>query len=321
MKETTAPYSAGGQFVDADPAGGIPRGTTITAADLNAHQAEILQVITDAGLVPDAGDLTQLSAAVAALIAAAVPGVSGLMPKAGGTFTGDVFFNAIAKFLGAVQLAEVGALKLEDPTTDALWRTALAYVRASADLNFGAAEFNLNLLGLAARPKYNGADLAFLAEAGGVFEAQLLHVRDEKASGVHGGTFPIGTWEKRDLNTVLTNEIAGASLASSVITLPAGTYWIEASAPHYDTNGFVHKATLYNTADNGEEVVGTSMKGGAAVDATTFSWVSGRFIIGAEKTFELRHKATGASTSWGFGGACSFGIVEVYSDVKIWKVA
>lgn len=49
--------------------------------------------------------------------------------------------------------------------------------------------------------------------------------------GTHGGTFTAGAWRTRDLNTVLTNTISGASLSNNQITLPAGKYYVEASAP------------------------------------------------------------------------------------------
>ena len=62
MDRTTAPYSAAGAFVDANPGGGVPRGTTITAPDLNAYQEDIIAAIEAAGLVPDPGDLTQIAA-------------------------------------------------------------------------------------------------------------------------------------------------------------------------------------------------------------------------------------------------------------------
>ena len=55
-------------------------------------------------------------------------------------------------------------------------------------------------------------------------KTKLLHMRDEKANGTQGGTFTSGSWYTRDLNTVVTNEINGASLSSNQFTLPAGDY-------------------------------------------------------------------------------------------------
>ncbi|MEM7422100.1 MAG: phage tail protein [Pseudomonadota bacterium] len=64
MDRTTAPYSISGFYQDADPQSGIPRGTTLMAVDRNAVQEEILSAIQDAGLTPDAADLTQLTQAI-----------------------------------------------------------------------------------------------------------------------------------------------------------------------------------------------------------------------------------------------------------------
>ena len=43
----------------------------------------------------------------------------------------------------------------------------------------------------------------------------FLHIQDQKPQGTYGGTFTAGAWRTRDLNTVLTNTITGASLAAN----------------------------------------------------------------------------------------------------------
>lgn len=64
MQATNAPYSSSGQFVDKTD---LAPGTKWTATDANAWQAELLECITEAGLVPNGGDLTQLRQAIQAL--------------------------------------------------------------------------------------------------------------------------------------------------------------------------------------------------------------------------------------------------------------
>lgn len=155
----------------------------------------------------------------------------------------------------------------------------------------------------------------------GAFSGALLHIRDEKSEGTDGGTFTSGAWRKRDLNTVLTNEISGASLSSSQITLPAGTYYISAEAPYYKTDPANHKIKLWNSTNSVDILVGTSMKGGSALDATTRSKLYGRFTISSEKVIELQHRTSSTSNNTGFGGASTLGAVEVYTVVQIWKVA
>lgn len=164
---------------------------------------------------------------------------------------------------------------------------------------------------------------AIAALAGGgatpAFENYLLHVRDEKSAGVNGGTFTAGAWRTRDVNTVKTNEISGASLSSNQITLPAGTYFIMASAPAYNLS--IHKAKLRNVTDGSDVIIGTSEYNVSTVQVQTRSFVLGRFTIAASKAFEIQHYASVTISTTGFGWASNFSVVEVYTEVFIWKVA
>lgn len=153
------------------------------------------------------------------------------------------------------------------------------------------------------------------------FATQYLHVRDEKAAGTEGGAATSGAWRTRTLNTVVTNEITGASLASNQITLPAGTYYIIASAPSFSAN--MHKAKLRNISDGSDTIIGTSERSdsdGGENDQTR-SLVMGRFTIAAEKIFELQHRTNGNNGTNGFGLASDLAVVEVYAEVEIWKLA
>jgi hypothetical protein len=66
MDRTTAPGSIAGQYIDDDPPNEI-QGTLLVAADRNAIQEELIHLITQAGLTPSAGTLTQVRQAVEAL--------------------------------------------------------------------------------------------------------------------------------------------------------------------------------------------------------------------------------------------------------------
>ena len=154
----------------------------------------------------------------------------------------------------------------------------------------------------------------------GAYESQLLHIRDEKSSNTQGGTFTSGAWQQRDLNTIKTNEITGASLSSANITLPSGTYYIKASAPASEVSS--HQAKLYNTTDSSDVIIGTSQHNRSDNNyATSRSNVIGRFTISGEKVFMIAHRCSATRGTDGFGVACNFSVVEVYSDVQIWKVA
>jgi hypothetical protein len=154
----------------------------------------------------------------------------------------------------------------------------------------------------------------------GKFESALLHVRDEKASGTGGGVFTSGAWQTRTLNTVMTNEISGSSLSSNQIILPSGTYYIYAQATGYTVNG--NKIKLRNITDSSDTLIGSQVRSDSAANANIPVFVSGRFTIAAQKTFEIQHRCeTTRGDSSGFGPAAGFSVVEVYADAQIWKVA
>lgn len=145
----------------------------------------------------------------------------------------------------------------------------------------------------------------------------LFHAQDEKSSGTGGGSSTAGSWELRTVNTVKTNEISGASLASSQITLPVGTYYIDASAPA--SSATVHRLKLYNASDAADVLLGTSEYGAIATATQTRSHVSGRFTLTATKLLELRHRVANSSAGNGYGVQSSLG-TEIYTVIKIWKV-
>ena len=157
------------------------------------------------------------------------------------------------------------------------------------------------------------------ASAQGKFESQLIHVRDEKSNGTAGGASSTGSWQTRTLNTVMTNEITGASLSSNQIVLPSGTYYINGRSNSRAATQ--HKCKLYNVSDSSDTLIGSNQHSPPASGVSTDSTLNGRFTINAEKTFELRHRNAAAQPTDGYGLAGSFSVVEVYAEVQIWKVA
>jgi len=151
---------------------------------------------------------------------------------------------------------------------------------------------------------------------GTVYDSKLLHIRDEKSSGTASGSSSGGSWQTRTLNTVKTNEITSASLASNQISLPSGTYYIMAKANHFD--GDRHKIKLRNVTDSSDEIIGSSEYGEDAYNGTTNSYLNGRFTIGGTKVFEIQHRC---ETSGAFGVQSSFSVIEVFADVQIWKIS
>ena len=167
----------------------------------------------------------------------------------------------------------------------------------------------------------DSAETTGLSWAPDYFGGQLLHMQDQKPNNTNGGTNAIGSFVARTLNTVLTNEISGASLSSNQITLPAGTYYIEASMPILGVRG--HRGRLQNITDASTEVQGTTGFAGDSVPASeSRSHVFGRFTIAGTKVFEVQQYTNTQKITNGYGGG-DFGPdgnAAIYSDAKIWKV-
>jgi len=144
------------------------------------------------------------------------------------------------------------------------------------------------------------------------------YFREEQTSGTEGGASVAGT-QVRVLNTEVTNNIPGCSLASNQITLAAGTYYFRASTPSY--RGGRHKALLYNATDTANLNIGSTEISGNGDTTQTSSYVSGTFTLAASKDIELRHYIQVAVATNGLGTAASASLTEVYSELELWRVA
>lgn len=150
----------------------------------------------------------------------------------------------------------------------------------------------------------------------GPIQAPTLYVREERASGTASATpLVAGTLVKRSLNAVKINTISSATVASDVVTLPAGTYEYDGTAPAVQVG--VHKAALVNTSDNITDY-GTVVAANVGTAVANQSVLRGTFTITSTKNFELRH----IGNSSGSGGTPgSFGSTEVYAEIRFKKVA
>lgn len=149
----------------------------------------------------------------------------------------------------------------------------------------------------------------------------LLHVQERKAPGTPSGTFTAGAFRTRALSHVVVNNIVGASLVSSQLVLPAGSYCATWIACCLKVTASVSKLyDLTHTADLG---VGTFAYGTSSVNVDTLSVGSGEFTLEEGSTVELQHRGYDTTATNGFGGA-SVDIGQpfsVYADLKIWKIS
>lgn len=145
-----------------------------------------------------------------------------------------------------------------------------------------------------------------------------IHVRDEKASGTAGGGATSGSWFTRTLNTVVSNTISGASLASDSVTLTVpGVYQYEASTPASQVDQ--HQSRMFNVTATAALNVGGSEFAVATTQMVTRSTVRGVIVITGTTSLRLEQRVASSKSTDGLGVGNSFG-TNVYSELVIRKV-
>ncbi|MDV7341778.1 hypothetical protein RYZ26_19410 [Terasakiella sp. A23] len=145
--------------------------------------------------------------------------------------------------------------------------------------------------------------------------ANLLHVQDRKPAGTIGDSLGTGM-NTRTINSIHYNGIAGASLSSNVVNLPAGNYFVQ---------GFCvgdvmdqSKAILYNQTDSTELLIGQSLQSYDSGGGSSNYSVMGMITLAAAKDIIVRFHAGNAGYA---GYSTSAGTDEIYLDLMFWKIA
>jgi hypothetical protein len=149
-------------------------------------------------------------------------------------------------------------------------------------------------------------------------------VKAERASGVAGAAIknsgdPAGFFQ-RQLTTVASNTIAGASFATNRVTLPAGTYDIEFVGITSTSTLVIGSASyLYNVTDASYPLTGEA----ASYPSNSYNiqnGFKGRLIVTSAKVFEVRQYMPSGSYTASEGFPVSSGLAEVYASLHIYKV-
>jgi len=151
---------------------------------------------------------------------------------------------------------------------------------------------------------------------------QSVYIKDVKPANTDGGTFTSGAWQTRVLNTLEKSDAAISWIllnGSNQFILDPGTYEIEASAPAVDANNF-HKAKLRDITNSLDVLIGSSESANGGLNVTTRSQIIGVFVVTNSTVFEIQHQISSTVGGSGFGNASHFGVVEVYTIVKLKKV-
>ena len=150
----------------------------------------------------------------------------------------------------------------------------------------------------------------------GMYSAYALF-QDQKTANTSGGTFTLGAWRTRDINTEVTDTSGIVSISSNQFTLAAGTYKISAVVPAHQVGR--HKAKLYNITDASDVIIGSSNFCNNTIATSEPSFVKGVFTIAGTKTFEIQHYCQITAATYGYGVESNFAVVEVYTIVELWK--
>ena len=142
---------------------------------------------------------------------------------------------------------------------------------------------------------------------------------DQKSTGTNAGTFTAGSWQQRDLQTEVYDDI-GISFGTNTWIMPAGTFYIDWSCPAFRVTE--HKSRLYNITSAAAVQYGSSeyclM---STAKAQTRSFGSTKIVLGATATFKLEHRCTTTIATEGLGRMAGYSEVEVYTIVNIMQIA
>lgn len=143
-----------------------------------------------------------------------------------------------------------------------------------------------------------------------------MEVQERQATGV----FPSGTPADGDnhkvLNTVIYNDIPGTSLASNLISLDAGDYYIEADSVVRSDLGDTRVRLRIDDSSDNPLVVGVPHSAQATRPSINPT-IAGRFTLSTATSIKLILHAGGILD---FGLPSNDGADEVYSSVRIWKL-
>ena len=142
------------------------------------------------------------------------------------------------------------------------------------------------------------------------FSTQLFHAQSNYQTTTNGA------WRTILFDTVVTNEITGASLSSYQITLPVGTYFMQSFIPFYRVASYATK--LRNVTDGADIFEGQKGHSWESPnDATSpHSICTGKFTLsGGSKALEIQYQVDTTNDQ----NASS--LTSISNNILIWKTA
>lgn len=172
-------------------------------------------------------------------------------------------------------------------------------------------------------PSRDLRQLVNTAQNGGGTELALstyVLIQDQKSAGTQGGTFTAGSWQTRDLNTVVADSGSLVTLATNQFTPDIGTYIVKTRAPAYSCAN--HQCRIRNVTAGSTVIVGSpEFARAAGAGQSSQSFAEGVLIANGTDAFEVQHQCDSTKTTDGFGTGANFGEVMVYTSLELIKVS
>ena len=140
----------------------------------------------------------------------------------------------------------------------------------------------------------------------------------QRAENVGGGTATNAAWR----TVPMTNEVfdgIGCSLSSNDITIPAGTYFVDAFSHCFNTYSF--RVRLYNVTDTAA-IAGLSTSEHGSNNTNSRSKVQTIFTVAATKVIRLQYycSVTSGTTGLGYTYDVSDGLNELHAQILLRRI-
>ena len=127
---------------------------------------------------------------------------------------------------------------------------------------------------------------------------QIIELADVKVKNTAGGTFTAGSWHIRSIAEV-ADPASLCAVASNVITLQPGTYWVEITCPA--TQVGTHQARLWDVTAGAVALLGTSERGASGDGNVQQSRIAGMIQLSVAKNYRIEHYCTVTRATDGLG--------------------
>ena len=141
------------------------------------------------------------------------------------------------------------------------------------------------------------------------------------SSGTNGGSSTANAWTTRPINTEEFDDI-GITLSANQITIPAGTYLMQASGKFIADTAYAARVRLQNiTATSTIAVSDTDYAGNTAIMLTPYL-MPAKVTFAVSTVVELQYYTTLAKATTGLGNPASIASTnEIYAQLFIEKIA